>query len=207
MIDLHTTPTANGLKASIMLEETGLEYRVHKYDLVKGENFKPEFLAINPVARIPAIVDHDVPGGEPLPVYGTAAILLHLAEKTGTLLPRDPVTRAKVFQWLGIVQSDIGAAYTGQFVFNVMAPERIPWALEFFEAQCIRMVSTLELQLGKTRYVTGEEYTIADVIAYPVATVSMTKHPGNLENFPNLRRWVALVGQRPAVQRGMTVGK
>lgn len=207
MIDLHTTPTANGLKASIMLEETGLEYRIHKYDLVKGENFKPEFVAINPVARIPAIVDHDALGDDPLPVYGTAAILLYLAEKTGKLLPRDPVARAKVFQWLGIVQSDIGAAYTGQFVFNVMAPERIPWALEFFQAQCIRMVSVLELQLGKTQYVTGPEYTIADVIAYPVATVSMTKYPGNLDAFPNLRGWVALVGQRPAVQRGMLAGK
>jgi GST-like protein len=205
MIELHTTPTANGFKASIMLEETGLEYRVVKYDLVRGENFKPEFLAINPVGRIPAIVDHDMPGGEPLPVYGTAAILLYLAEKTGQLLPGDLASRAKVFQWLGIVSSDIVAAYTGQFVFNLMAPERIPWALEFYEAQCIRMVSTLELQLGKTQYVTGNEYTIADVIAYPVATVSMKKHPGNLDNFPNLRRWVSLVGRRPAVQRGMSV--
>jgi len=207
MIELHTTPTANGLKASIMLEETGLDYRVQKYDLVKGENFKPEFLAINPVARIPAIVDHDVQGDEPLAVYGTAAILLYLAEKSGKLMPQNSVARAKVFQWLGIVQSDIGAAYTGQFVFNVMAPERIPWALEFFEAQCIRMVSVLEQQLGKSRHVAGPEYTIADVIAYPVATVSMTKHPGNLDDFPNLRRWAEQVSQRPAVQRGMLVGK
>ena len=113
MIDLHTVATANGYKASIMLEEVGLPYTVREYDLVKGENFTPEFLSLNPVGRLPAIVDHDVSGeteGEPLSVYGSAAILIYLAEKTGQLLPRTARARAKTFEWVSIVSGDVGPA-------------------------------------------------------------------------------------------------
>ncbi len=217
MIDLHTTATANGYKASIMLEEIGLPYQAINYNLVKGEHFKPEYLAINPVARMPAIVDHDpvdhdqvgrdqqVGVGAPVSVYGTAAILLYLAEKTGCLLPKDLATRARVFEWIGIVSSDIGPAYSGQFVFNVMAPQKLPWALEFYDKLCTRMVATLELRLGQSRFLAGDEYTIADIIAYPVPAVSMKRFPGNLDAHPNLARWADEVGARPAVQRGMRV--
>jgi len=206
MIDLHTTPTANGLKASIMLEETGYEYRVHKIALTKREHLSPGYLAINPVGRIPTIVDHDTASGNPLTVYGTAAILLYLAEKSGKLLPADLEARARVFQWLGIIQADLGAAYTGQFVFNLLAPEPMPWAVEHYNALCLRLIAPIELQLGVTRYIAGDEYTIADVLGYPLATVSMLRYPGNLDAYPNMRRWVAEVGARPAVQRGMKVG-
>lgn len=205
MIDLHTTPTANGYKASIMLEETGLPYRAINYDLIKGDNFKPEYTAITPVARMPAIVDHDVAGGAPLSVYGTAAILYYLAEKTGRFFPAAPAVRAKVYEWVGVVASDLGPAYSGQFVFNVMAPEKLPWAIEFYDRLCSRMVKTLEARLGESRYLAGDEYTIADMIAYPVPAVSMKRYPGNLDGFPNLARWAAEVGARPAVQRGMRV--
>ena len=204
MIDLHTTATANGYKASIMLEETGLPYRVIDYDLVKGENFKPEYVAITPVARMPAIVDHDAAGG-PVSVYGTAAILFYLAEKTGRLFPSDPRTRAKVYEWVGVVSSDVGPAYSGQFAFNVIAPEKQPWAIQFYDKLCARMVQTLEVRLGEVPFLAGEDYTIADVIAYPVAAVSMKRFPGNLDGHPNLSRWAATVGARPAVQRGMKV--
>lgn len=205
MIDLHTTATANGFKASIMLEETGLAYRAINYNLVKGEHFKPEYVAITPVARMPSIVDHDAGGGEPVSVYGTAAILFYLAEKTGRFFPADPATRAKVYEWVGVVASDIGPAYSGQFAFNVLAPEKLPWALEFYDKLCLRMVRTLEARLGQARYLAGDEYTIADMIAYPVPAVSMKRFPGSLEGFPNLARWTAEVGSRPAVQRGMQV--
>jgi len=205
MIDLHTTPTANGYKASIMLEEIGLPYRAISYDLVKGENHKPEYLAITPVARVPAIVDHDAGDAGPVSVYGTAAILFYLAEKTGRLFPREPATRAKVYEWVGVVSSDVGPAYSGQFVFNVIAPEKLPWALEFYDKLCTRMVRTLEQRLGEARYLAGDEYSIADVIAYPVPAVSMKRYPGNLDAYPNLARWAAEVGARPAVQRGMKV--
>ncbi len=205
MIDLHTTPTANGFKASIMLEETGLPYRAISYNLVKGEHFKPEYAAITPVARMPAIVDHEAAGGPPVSVYGTAAILFYLAEKTGRFFPANPAIRAKVYEWVGVVSSDVGPAYSGQFVFNVMAPEKLPWALEFYDKLCVRMVKTLEVRLGQARYLAGDEYTIADMIAYPVPAVSMKRFPGNLDAFPNLARWAAEVGARPAVQRGMQV--
>jgi GST-like protein len=206
MIDLHTTPTANGFKASIMLEETGLPYRVVNYNLVAGDQKKPEFLALNPVGRVPAIVDHDVPGNdEPLSVYGTAAILLYLAEKSQRFLPDRPRPRAKVFEWLGIIASDVGPAYSGQFVFNVVAQEKQPWAIDFYNKLCDRMVATMELQLSKSRFLAGEDYTIADMIAYPVAAVSMLRWPGNLDGHPHIARWAADVGARPAVQRGMQV--
>lgn len=205
MIDLHTTATANGYKASIMLEETGLEYRVIDYDLVKGDNFKPEYVAITPVARMPAIVDHDVAGGAPVSVYGTAAILFYLAEKTGKLFPGDARVRAKVYEWVGVISGDVGPAYSGQFAFNVMAPEKLPWAIQFYDKLCTRMVKTLEVRLGESRYLAGDDYTIADVIAYPVPAVSMKRFPGNLDAYPNLARWAAEVGARPAVQRGMKV--
>lgn len=204
MIDLHTVATANGYKASIMLEEVGLPYQVREYDLVKGENFTPEFLSLNPVGRLPAIVDHDVAGG-PLSVYGTAAILIYLAEKTGQLLPTSARDRAKTFEWIGIVSGDVGPAYSGQFVFNVVAQEKIPYAIELYNRLCLRMVQTLEQQLARTTFLTGDDYTIADIIAYPVATVSMKRFPGNLDAHPNLARWATKIGARPAVQRGMKV--
>jgi len=206
MIELYTTPTANGLKASIMLEETGFEYRVHKIALTEGAHLAPGYLAINPIGRIPTIVDHDTPGGKPLAVYGTAAILLYLGEKSGKLMPADLEARARVFQWLGIIQADIGAAYTGQFVFSVLAPQPMPWAVEHYNALCLRLVAAFEQQLGRTRFIAGDEYTIADVLGYPFATVSMARHPGSLDAYPNMQRWVAEVGARPAVRKGMTVG-
>jgi len=204
MIELHTVATANGYKASIMLEELGLAYQVREYDLLQGENFSPEFLALNPVGRLPTIVDHDVEG-EPLAIYGTAAILLYLAEKTGRLLPTRRRERAKAIEWLGIVAGDIGPAYSGQFVFNVIASEKIPYAIELYNKLCSRMTATLEQQLARTRYLAGDEYSIADIIAYPVATVSMKRYPGNLDGHPNVARWVDELAQRPAVIKGMQV--
>jgi len=205
MIILHTTPTANGYKASIMLEETGLPYRVIEYNLVKGENFSPEYLAINPVGRVPTIVDHSTNLTAPLSVYGSAAILLYLAEKTGRFMPTNIYKRAKVYEWLGIIASDVSPAFSGQFVFGVVAPEKLPWAIEFYEKLCIRMLHTMDLQLSKTPYLTGEEYSIADIIGYPVALISMKRYPGNLESHPNIARWAALLSERPAIQRGMKV--
>lgn len=204
MIDLHTVATANGYKASIMLEEVGLPYQVTAYDLLKGENFKPELLAINRVGRLPVIVDHGVEG-ESLAVYGSAAILQYLADKTGQLLPKEMRARAKVLEWMGIISSDIAPAYSGQFVFNVVAQEKQPWAVAFYDRLCSRMVQTLEDQLALTPFLAGDEYSIADILAYPVATVSMKRYPGNLDAHPNLARWAATIGTRPAVQRGMSV--
>lgn len=204
MIDLHTVPTANGYKASIMLEEIGLPYRVEMYDLLKGENLKPELLALNRVGRLPVIVDHDVEG-DPLSIYGSAAILQYLAEKTGRLLPKTGRERAKVIEWLGIVSSDISPAYSGQFVFNVVAQEKQPWAIAFYDRLCSRLIQVMEDQLATSAFLAGTEYSIADILAYPVAAVSMKRFPGTLDAHPNIARWSSTIGARPAVQRGMKV--
>ena len=208
MIDLHTTPTANGYKASIMLEEVGLRYRVIDYDMAKGDHLSPAYLALNPIGRLPTIVDHDVVderAGRPLSVYGTAAILVYLAEKTDQLLPHPPATRARVFEWLGIVASDIAPAFTGQFVFNTRAPEKLPWAIEHYNALVTRLLAPMEAELGRSPYLAGGVYTIADVIAYPVAATSMRRFPGSLDGYPNLARWASELAARPAVTRGMKV--
>lgn len=205
MIDLHTTATANGYKAAIMLEETGLEYRVHDYDLTQGEHLRPEYLAINPIGRVPAIVDHDSVGHEDVVVCGTAAILQYLAEKTGLFIPADLAGRARVHQWVGIVASDVGPAFSGQFVFSVIAPDKQPWAIQFYDNLCLRMLGAMERQLGHSPYLAGPDYTIADMIAYPVAAVSMKRFPGTLDGHPHIARWAGVVGARPAVQRGMKV--
>jgi GST-like protein len=204
MIDLHTVPTANGYKASIMLEETGLPYRVHVYDLRRGEHLAPGYLGLNPVGRLPTIVDAG-DGGEPVTVYGSAAILYYLAEKTGCLMPGDPAARARVHTWMGIVSSDVAPAYSGQFTFNVLAPEKLSWAIDFYDKLCARLLAPLDARLATSRYLASNDYTIADVIAYPVAAVSMKRFPGTLDGHPGIRRWAAEVAARPAVARGMQV--
>ena len=165
---------------------------------------KPEYLALNPVGRVPTIVDHDT-ADAPVSVYGTPAILLYLAEKTGKLLPASSAERAKAYEWLGIVSSDLAPAYSGQFVFNVIAPDKNAWAVDFYDRLCLRLLGPLESRLGTSRFLAGDSYSIADVIAYPVAAVSMKRFPGGLGAHPHIARWAAEVGARPAVQRGMKV--
>lgn len=203
MIDLHTVPTSNGYKASIMLEEVGLPYRTMAYDLTRGDNLKPDFLALNPVGRLPLIVDHDV---EPaLKVYGSAAILLYLAEKTRRFIPTAAAARARVFEWLGIIASDISPAYSGQFTFNVLAKEKLPYAIDVYNKLCLRMIQTMEQQLARSEYLAGDNYTIADMLGYPVAATSMKRYPGNFDAHPHIGRWAATLAARPAVQAGMKV--
>jgi GST-like protein len=205
VIELHTSPTANGYKASIMLEECGLAYTVRTYDLVARQNLAPDYLAMNPVGRIPTIVDRDGPGGRAVVVYGSQAILQYLAEKTGRFLPSDLAARAAVYTWMGAVASDVAPAYSGQFVFGVIAPERLPWAVEYYDRLVDRMLGVLDTQLSRHAFLAGDEYSIADIIAYPVAATSARRYPGNLDGYPSLAAWAARVAARPAVQRGMNV--
>jgi GSH-dependent disulfide-bond oxidoreductase len=142
VIELHTVPTANGYKVSILLEELGWPYEVTPYNLVKGEHLTPAYLQRNPVGRLPMIVDKDPALAEPLKLYGTAAILIYLAEKAQRFLPQTQPARARVLEWLGIVASDISPAYSGQFVFNVIMPEKIPAAIEFYNKLVTRLART-----------------------------------------------------------------
>ncbi len=209
MIDLYTWTTPNGRKISVMLEEIGLPYKVIPVNLGANEQLTPEFTALNPNQKIPAIVDHDVPGG-PLAIFESGAILVHLAEKTGKLLPRDVRARAHVMQWLMYQMSHVGPmiGQTGHFVNQ--APEKIPYAIQRFVNESVRIIGVLNAGLGDEDFLAGE-YSIADVATYPWVIAAwgpfQSMMPDKVGEFRHVRRWLDTVGARPAVERGMAVPK
>ncbi len=203
MIDLYTWATPNGRKISILLEEVALPYEVIKVDISSGEQFTPEFLAINPNGKIPAIVDHDGPGGERLAIFESGAILIYLAEKTGKLMPSEPVARMAVIEWLMFQMGGFGPMLGQAHHFRRFAPERIPYAIERFEKEAARLYTVLDRQLTTAEYLAGD-YSIADIACYP--WVARCEWQGiALDDFPNVRRWFTTIASRPAVQRGMQV--
>jgi GST-like protein len=203
MIDLYTWSTPNGRKVSIMLEETGLSYRVHKIDISKGDQFKPEFVAINPNSKIPAIVDGEGPGGRALPLFESGAILIYLAEKTGEFLPRDPASRYTVLEWLMFQMGGVGPMFGQVHHFLRAAPEPVPYAIERYGKETRRLYGVLDARLKQAAYLAGE-YSIADIATYPwVARHEW--HKVALGDFPNVERWYRGIGARPAVARGMQV--
>ena len=209
MIDLYTWTTPNGRKISVMLEEVGLPYKVIPVDLGKEQQFSPAFTAITPNQKIPAIVDHDVEGG-PLAIFESGAILVHLAEKTGQLLPRDVRRRAATIQWLMYQMSHVGPiiGQTGHFVNQ--APEKIPYAIQRFVGESVRIVGVLDTGLAGREYLAGD-YSIADVATYPWVVAAWEPFarmmPEKVGELRNVRAWLDRVGARPAVQRGMAVPK
>lgn len=199
MIDLYTFTTPNGRKASIMLEEVGLPYNVHKIDITKNEQFTPEYIAINPNSKIPAIVDLDTS----MTVFESGAILMYLAEKTGKLLPTDQKGRYLVIEWLMLQMGSVGPMFGQLNHFKKFASEKIPYAIERYEKETLRLYGVLNRQLQDKEFICGD-YSIADVATYP--WVAVYDFQGlTLDNRPNLKRWVETVQQRPAVQRGMKV--
>ena len=208
MIDLLYWPTPNGWKISIALEELGLPYTVKPVNIARGEQFAPEFLAVSPNNRIPAIVDHDPPGGgEPVGVFETGAILLYLAEKTGRLLPSDLRGRSAAIQWLMWQMGGLGPMLGQSGHFKLYAPEKIPYAIDRYDRESRRLYGVLDGQLGRTgAYVAGPEYTIADIAIFP--WIVTHKAQGiTLDDHPNVKRWFATVRAREPVQRGMAVGR
>jgi GST-like protein len=207
MIDLYTWTTPNGRKISVMLEEVGLPYKVIPVNLQKDEQSTPEFTAINPNRKIPAIVDHDVAGG-PLTIFESGAILVYLAEKTGQFLPRDVRGRAAVMQWLMYQMSHVGPiiGQVGHFVNQ--APEKIPYAIQRFVNESVRIIGVLNTGLAGHEYLTGD-YSIADIATYPWVVAAwgpfQSMMPEKVGELGNVRRWLDTVGARPAVQRGMAV--
>jgi GST-like protein len=203
MIDLYTWSTPNGRKVSIMLEETGLSYRVHKVDISKGDQFKPDFVAINPNSKIPAIVDPEGPGGKPFTLFESGAILIYLAEKHGKLLPKDPAARYVVLEWLMFQMGGVGPMFGQVHHFLRAAPEPMPYAIERYSKETRRLYGVLNAQLGKAAYLAGE-YSIADIATYPwVARHEW--HKVALGDFPNVERWYREISARSAVARGMQV--
>jgi GST-like protein len=204
MIQLYTWATPNGRKVSIMLEEVELPYEVHPINIAKGDQLKPEYLAINPNNKIPAIIDSDGPDGKPLKLFESGAILMYLAEKTGKFLPQEMVKRYEVIQWLMFQMGGVGPMF-GQANYFYRLEEKVPFAIERYYKEAIRLYKVLEQTLGRRDYL-AREYSIADIATYPW----VGRHGGHnvkLEDFPNVKRWFDVISQRPAVKRGMAVPK
>ena len=207
MIDLYYWPTPNGHKVSLFLEETGLDYRIVPVDIGKGDQFAADFLAISPNNKMPAIVDHaPADGGAPQAVFESGAILLYLAEKTGRFLPGDARARIQALEWLFWQMAGLGPM-TGQYGhFNVYAPEPIPYAIDRYTKEVQRLLGVLDRRLAGRAFIAGDEYTIADMAAYPWIDV-YERAPIDLAPFPEVRRWQAAIAARPATQRAYALSK
>lgn len=203
MIDLYTWGTPNGYKISIMLEEVGLPYKVHPVDITKGNQFKPEFVAINPNSKIPAIVDQDGPDGQPFALFESGAILIYLADKAGELLSKAPRDRYETLQWLMFQMGGVGPMFGQAHHFRRYAPETVPYAIERYSKETRRLYGVLDKRLETAAYLAGE-YSIADVATFP--WVARHEWQGvDLDAFPNVQRWYETIAARPAVQRGRQV--
>jgi GST-like protein len=203
VIDLYTWSTPNGRKVSIMLEECALAYRVHPINIGKGEQHTPEFLALNPNHRIPAIVDAEGPGGKPLPLFESGAILIYLAEKTGKFMPRDARLRLICLQWLMFQMGGVGPMFGQAHHFLRAAPEQVPYGIKRYTDEARRLYGVLNKRLGEAAYL-ADEYSIADIATYPwIARHEW--HKVDLADFPAVKRWYDTIGARPAVAKGMAV--
>jgi len=204
MIHLYTAATGNGRRASVMLEECGLAYQAHKLDLQKGEQKKPEFLAINPVGAIPAIVDDEGPGGKKATLAQSGAIVLYLAEKTGKFLPKDPVKKAEALQWFMQATTDVAPSSSAIFYASAHAPDKSPANQAFYEQRFLGMLKACEEKLAKSKYLAGDEVTVADLALIPVYDARkalIEKTPG----YDNVKRWAAEMLARPGVKKGLAV--
>lgn len=203
MIDLYYWPTPNGHKVTIMLEECGLAYELIPINIGRGEQFTPEFLAISPNNRVPAIVDHEPEGG-PLSIFESGAILVYLAEKTGHLMPSRDRDRLEVLQWVFWQMGNLGPMAGQCHHFRGYAPQHIEYAVERYTNEVNRLYGVLERRLASRDYLAGD-YSIADIAAWP--WVKPDRQGQNLDDFPRLEAWIQRIGSRPAVIRALEVGR
>jgi GST-like protein len=203
MIQVWSWPTPNGHKVHIALEELGLPYQVVPVNIGAGEQFKPEFLAITPNHRIPAIVDDDAPGG-PLALFESGAILIYLAEKTGKLMPTHPAARYHCLQWLMFQMGGIGPMFGQYNHFANYANEKLPYAIDRYTNEVARLHRVLEAQLSKSKYLAGDSYSIADIATFPWIR-NPDRRGIDLAAYPSVKRWHDLIAARPAVERGVDV--
>jgi len=204
MIEVHTWATPNGHKIHIMLEECGLPYRVVPVDIGAGEQFEPEFLAISPNNKIPAIVDPEGPDGEPISLFESGAILLYLAAKTGRFMPEDLRGKYRTLEWLMFQMGSIGPLLGQAHHFRMYAPQKIEYAIDRYTNEARRLYGVMDGQLARSRYIAGDAYTIADIAIFP--WLRSWKNQGiDWNDYPHLRGWFDEIGARPAVQRGVEV--
>ena len=208
MITLYTWTTPNGRKISILLEELGIPYAVKPVNIGKNEQFSPEFLAISPNNKIPAIVDDEAEGGA-LAVFESGAILTYLAEKSGRFLPASGPARYKALEWLNWQIGGIGPMLGQLGFFAMFAKEKLPLAIDRYMTEADRLLGVMDRRLGEVPYLGGAEYTIADIAAYPWVHAASTflKEPlaESFKTKPHVLAWIKTIGERPAVQRGMLV--
>jgi len=207
MIDLFFWPTPNGIKITVMLEELGVPYRVHAINILKDDQFRPDFLAIAPNNRMPAIIDSEPPdGGAPVSVFESGAILMYLAEKHGRFLPTAPRARLATLEWLFWQMGGLGPMAGQAHHFRLYAPETVPYGIERYTKEVARLYGVLDRRLQQVPFLAGEDYTIADMACWPWV-VSHERHGQSLEDFPHVKRWFETIGARPAVQVGRAVGR
>ena len=201
MIELYLAPTANGLRAAVALEECGLAYTPHKIDLTKGEHRAAEFLKLNPAAQIPVIVDQDGPGGKPLTLSQSGAIILYCAEKSGKFLPKDSARRALALQWFMQAATDVAPASSAIFHLEMVAPEKNEAITNHFRKRLLNFFAVCDARLAGNEYLAGE-LSIADFQLYPnyFARKALIDGAGG---FANLHRWGAAMAARPGVAKGM----
>ncbi|MCW9045663.1 MAG: glutathione S-transferase N-terminal domain-containing protein [Alphaproteobacteria bacterium] len=204
MIDLYTWPTPNGWKVHIMLEECGLEYKVHPVNIGEGEQFKPDFLKISPNNKMPAIVDQNGPNDKPISIFESGAILVYLAEKTGKFMPSDARRRFEVLQWLMFQMGGLGPMLGQAHHFRQYAPEKIQYGIDRYTNEASRLYGVINTRLGEAQFLGGNDYSIADMASYP--WIRPHERQGqDLNDYPNLKRWFEEIHARPAVKRGNNV--
>ncbi|SFX23140.1 glutathione S-transferase N-terminal domain-containing protein [Marinospirillum alkaliphilum] len=203
LIELYYFPTPNGWKISILLEELGLPYVVKRVDITQGEQFDPAFLAISPNNRIPAVVDPDGPGGAPISIFESGAILQYFGRKTGRFYPQDERQRVEVDQWLMWQMGGFGPMLGQNHHFNKYAPEQVPYAIQRYTEETRRLYGVLDRRLAGRDYVAGD-YSIADMALVGWASL-WEGQKMNINDFPQVKAWLARVLARPAVQRGMAL--
>lgn len=208
MIDFYFWPTPNGHKISIALEEFGLEYVTKPINILTGEQHDPEFIAISPNNRVPAIVDHDGPGGQSHTVFESGAILLYLAQKTGKFWPTDPVEQSNLTQWVFFQCANIGPMFGQCGHFRGYAAEQVPYAIERYSGETKRLYGLIDKELAKKPWISGDEYSLADMATYPWMDARQQElHGIDIAEFPNVGAWIEKVEARPGVQLGMSLLK
>ncbi len=199
MIDVYTWTTGNGRKVPIFLEETGLPYRLHMVNIREKEQFKPDFVAICPNSKIPAIVDQDGPGGKPFSLFESGAILIYLADKAGRLIGNDDAGRYRVIEWVMFQMANVGPLFGQANHFLNKTPEKIPYAINRYVTEANRITAVLDKRLAAHEYLAGD-YSIADITNY--VWLRNPKNEGiTLDDYPNVKRWFNAIDTRPAVQR------
>lgn len=207
MIQAYSAPTPNGHKLHIMLEECGLDYDLHRISFGDGDQFKPDFLKISPNNKIPAILDEDGPGGEPVSVFESVAILIYLAEKNGQFLPEgvsDPRGRLAVPDWLMWLMGGVGPMLGQNGHFHMFAKEKVPHALKRYAEEMDRLFNVADRRLAETEYLAGDDYSIADIATFGWLRTH-ERQGRSLDGLDNVKRWLGEIEARPAVQRGVAV--